>query len=109
MIGEIVMGQGEEVVDMRGLSRASRFCIQFQRVLQLPTLRGHVTEFKQGCTEIARTVGEAVGGDRFLQVTFGSSKIASLHCQRCAKEPVSSRSEERREGKSVDLGGRRII
>ena len=26
MIGEIVMGQGEEVVDMRGLSRASRFC-----------------------------------------------------------------------------------
>src|SRR5690554_7792326 len=59
-------------------------------------------------TEDGRTVFEETA-QAFAQVNNMQAEIEHLNEQLATRTDYESRSEERREGKSVDLGGRRII
>src|SRR2546429_7898652 len=90
MIGEIVTGERVEVMDMGKFSSTPRFFIVLQSVSQFSPLRCHIAQFKQGCTQITRIVGQPMSRNRFLEVIFGSGKITSFHRQSCTKQALSS-------------------
>src|SRR5690242_19714456 len=93
MIGEIVIGEGEEVMDVSHLGSTCRFLIALQCVGQLSALCSHVAEFKKRRTEIAQVVGKPMCGNCFLQVALGGSKIAALHCQCRTKQAMPACNE----------------
>src|SRR5947208_180607 len=53
-------------------------------------LRGHIAQFKQGCTQLTRIVSPPMSGNGFLEVRVGSAKITSFHRQSGTKQALAS-------------------